>query len=59
MTYVSKKRIAEILGVSPRTVDSWRQLGLPVIKIGNVCKFSVENCTVWFDSFEERKIKND
>ena len=42
-TYLSAKQIAVILGVTPKTVYTWAQIGLiPHVRIGRKVRFALE-----------------
>ena len=45
---VNKKAIAEICGVSPRTIDNWVRLkGFPALKIGSLTRYLISDVEAW------------
>ena len=52
MCVLTKSQVAQLLKVSPRTIDYWRSnYGLPTVKIGQVCRFHPDLVLDWFDSY--------
>ncbi len=47
--FLSKEALAEYVGVSPRTVKTWREKGLPGRKLGRVVMFEVSEVEAWID----------
>ena len=47
--FVRIKELAKVLNVSTRTIERWRKLGLPFIKIGNVVTYDVEKVSAWLN----------
>lgn len=47
--YVSKEKLAERLGISPRTVKTWRAKGLPGRRVGRELMFEIEEVDRWID----------
>ena len=45
---VDTKEMAEILGVTPLTVDNWRGKGMPFFKRDRAVRFSVEEVKAWY-----------
>lgn len=44
-----KKAVAQLLGMSVRSVDNYIQAGLPVIKLSaRRCRFDLAECRQWF-----------
>lgn len=55
MQYMTKKEVAAMLRVSCRSVDKWKaENGLPVIKIGGVCRYEKETVLVWFAGHQQK-----
>lgn len=48
-TLVSQQRIALLLGVSTRTIEKWRLVGLPCYKIGKPVRFKVSEVLEWVE----------
>ena len=42
-----------MLSVSERTIDKWRNQGLPFIKIDNVVRYDLEDVKNWIDNKKE------
>ena len=43
MIFVSKREVARLVSVSPRTIDNWMKDGIiPFIRIGRVVRFEEE-----------------
>lgn len=54
MSVMTKREIARLLRVSERTIDTWRKMfGLPMRKVGQVCRFDEEEVLAWFQRFRE------
>jgi len=47
--FFSKSALAEHLGVSPRTIKTWRERGLPGRKIGREVMFEINEVNLWLD----------
>lgn len=47
--YVSKERLAERLGISIRTVKTWRSKGLPARKVGRQLMFAIDEVDRWIE----------
>ena len=48
--FLSKAALAEHYGVSERTVRTWREKGLPGIRVGREVMFEVEAVDRWIES---------
>lgn len=47
--FLSKTALAEHLGVSPRTVKTWREHGLPGRRVGREVMFDLAEVERWID----------
>ena len=47
--FLSKSALATHLGVSPRTIKTWREKGLPGRKVGREVMFDVDEVNLWLD----------
>jgi hypothetical protein len=47
--FLSKKGLAEHYCVEPRTIKTWREQGLPGVRVGNIVMFEVEACDRWIE----------
>ena len=51
---IDSKTLAEVLGVSPFTVDLWRRReGLPVVKVGREWRIHRPSLIQWFNRKKE------
>lgn len=49
--YIKKEDVAEMFGVSTRTIDRWiESRGLPAIKVEKTIRFEREKVREWFDA---------
>jgi hypothetical protein len=46
---LSKTAFADYLGVKTRTIETWREKGMPGRQIGKTVMFPVEDCERWLD----------
>ncbi len=54
---VDRPKIAELLGVTGRTVRRWEiEEGLPVIKLGRSCRYDVESVRAWTRAHEQSSV---
>lgn len=47
--FLSKEALAEHLGVSPRTIKTWRAKGLPGCRVGREIMFDVDEVNRWIE----------
>jgi excisionase family DNA binding protein len=47
--FLSKEALAEHLGVSPRTIKTWRAKGLPGCRVGREVMFDVDEVNRWIE----------
>jgi Helix-turn-helix domain len=47
--FLSKEALAESLGVSPRTIKTWRAKGLPGCRVGKEVMFDLEEVYRWIE----------
>jgi predicted transcriptional regulator len=47
--YLSKPALAKHYGVEERTIKTWREKGLPGVRVGKVVMFDVEQCDSWIE----------
>jgi excisionase family DNA binding protein len=47
--FLSKEALADHLGVSTRTIKSWRERGLPGRKVGRTVMFELSEVEAWID----------
>jgi hypothetical protein len=48
--FLSKPALADHYGVSERTIKTWREKGLPGIRVGREVMFDVGDCDRWIES---------
>ena len=50
-SWVSKQEIADHYGVVPRTIDRWREDGMPCSKMyaNSPVRFRISECDRWFE----------
>lgn len=49
--YVTKEKLADRLGISPRTVKTWRSKGLPACKVGRELMFNIQEVDRWIEGY--------
>lgn len=47
MKLITKKELAEIIGVSIRTIERYHHKGLPIIKIGRTVRYDLDEVSIW------------
>jgi Helix-turn-helix domain len=47
--FVSKEALAEHLGVSPRTIETWRANGLPGCRVGREVMYDLAEVNRWIE----------
>jgi excisionase family DNA binding protein len=53
--FATRDQIAHELGITTRTLQRWQnEEGLPVIRVGRICRYSRESVAAWFLSREQR-----
>lgn len=47
-----QRAVAKMLGVTPRTLERWRQIGEgPVfIRVGDLCRYRIDDLESWLDA---------
>jgi excisionase family DNA binding protein len=50
--FLSKDALADHLGVSERTVKTWRAKGLPACKVGRELMFDIEAVNRWIERYD-------
>jgi phage terminase Nu1 subunit (DNA packaging protein) len=45
----SRSLLAKHYGVEERTIKTWREKGLPGVRVGKVVMFDVEQCDSWIE----------
>jgi hypothetical protein len=45
--WVTKRELAEYLRVTPRLIELQQHLGLPVLRIGAVCRYRISEVEAW------------
>ena len=48
--FLSKKALAGYYGVGERTIKTWREKGLPGVRVGREVMFDVGECDRWIES---------
>ena len=48
--FLSKPALADHYGVSARTIKTWREKGLPGVRVGREVMFDVGDCDRWIES---------
>jgi hypothetical protein len=48
--FLSKPALAAHYGVSVRTIKTWREKGLPGVRVGREVMFNVGDCDRWIES---------
>lgn len=48
--YLSKRALAEQYGVNERTIKTWREKGLPGVRVGREVMYDVDACDRWIES---------
>lgn len=48
--FVSREKLAELLGVEPRTVKTWRSKGLPGVRVGREVMYDLEAVNRWIEA---------
>jgi hypothetical protein len=48
--FLSKRAVAEHYGISERTIKTWRERGLPGVRVGREVMYDVEACDRWIES---------
>jgi ribosome-binding protein aMBF1 (putative translation factor) len=48
--YLSKSGLADRYGVAERTVKTWREKGLPGVRVGREVMYEVDACDRWIES---------
>jgi len=48
--YCSKTALADRYGVAERTVKTWRERGLPGVRVGREVMYEVDACDRWIES---------
>jgi Helix-turn-helix domain len=48
--FLSKPALADHYGVSERTIKTWREKGLPGVRVGRGVMFDVSDCDRWIES---------
>jgi hypothetical protein len=48
--YLSKAALADRYGVAERTVKTWREKGLPGVRVGREVMYEVDACDRWIES---------
>jgi hypothetical protein len=48
-TFVSKRALAERYGVAERTIKTWREKGLPGVRVGREVMYDVDACDHWIE----------
>ena len=48
--YVSKEKLADRLGITERTIKTWRSHGLPAVKVGRELMFDVDDVDRWIEA---------
>lgn len=49
---LTKPEAAEVMGVSPSTLDRWRKAGLPTVKLDGLVLFRPEALRAWAEAQE-------
>jgi excisionase family DNA binding protein len=47
--FLSKEALADHLGVSPRTIKTWRSRGLPGCRVGREVMFDIDEVNRWIE----------
>lgn len=47
--YVSKERLADRLGVSERTLKTWRSRGMPGVRVGREVMYEIDAVDRWIE----------
>lgn len=47
--FLSKRALAEHFGVSERTIKTWREKGLPGVRVGREVMYEVDTCDGWIE----------
>ena len=47
--FLSKKALAEHYGVQERTIKTWREKGMPGVRVGGIVMFEVKKCDNWLE----------
>lgn len=47
--FLAKKALAERYGVAERTVKTWREKGLPGVRVGREVMYDVRACDHWIE----------
>lgn len=57
-TYATMNGLAQMLGVTPRTLSRWdeRRIGPPKIKIGKMVLFEIEKIPAWLETHEREAV---
>lgn len=53
--FLRKRQVCERAGISPRTLDAWREKGCPTVKIGGCCLFDWESVQSWMMQFSQSR----
>lgn len=54
---LSRKQLAEVIGVSVRTIDRYRTIGMPYIKlVTGTIKFDKQDVFLWLNSCDSRNV---
>ena len=54
---LSRKQLAEVIGVSVRTIDRYRTMGMPFIKlVTGTIKFDKQDVFLWLNSCDSRNV---
>lgn len=48
--YLSRRALARHYGVSERTIRTWRERGLPGIRVGREVMYPLKECDRWIES---------
>jgi ribosome-binding protein aMBF1 (putative translation factor) len=48
--FLSKRALADRYGVGERTIKTWREKGLPGVRVGREVMYDVEACDRWIES---------
>lgn len=49
---ITTKELMEYLKITKTTIDRWRKIGLPFLRIGRHVRFNLDDVMAWIEEYE-------